>query len=293
MDRADGSQMRFYRPRGVLSGFDATNPEPDVPELAHAGEQWLPMDYPIGLHSHDVFELYFQIDGLSSWQSGAKRYDLRAKHFFLAPPNVEHALVNRRTGKHHFFFAGIDVHRVLTRLPELRGQFDGRWCRVVAPAESLEAPFRQLMREVTTRSPYRATGLRAAVDVLVIEAARLLAAGPRQTLVAVHPGVKAVRDALDQRPGEPWTLRALSRLANLSQNHLNALFVRDVGIAPHQYLLRERIRRAKEVLRGTDVPITEIALELGFSSSQHFAKTFKQAAGTSALRYRQDKGSRR
>src|SRR5262249_14978204 len=109
----------------------------------------------------------------------------------------------------------------------------------------------------------------------------------RETLVASHPGVMAVKDALEQRPGEPWTLRALSKLANLSQNHLTALFVRDVGVSPHQYLLRERIRLAKEMLRGTDTPITELALELGFSSSQHFAKTFKQAAGTTALRYRQ------
>jgi AraC-like DNA-binding protein len=241
------------------------------------------------VHSHDVFELYFQIDGVSSWQSGSKRYDLRAKHFFLAPPGIEHALVNRRTGKHHFFFAGIDVQRVLTRLPELRAQYDGETCRVVAPAESLEAPFRQLMREVTTRSPFHAQGLRAAVDVLVIEAARLLAAGPRQTLVASHPGVMAVKDALEHRPGEPWTLPALSKLANLSPNHLTALFVRDIGVSPHQYLLRERIRLAKEMLRGTDAPITELALELGFSSSQHFAKAFKQAVGTTAIRYRNGK----
>jgi AraC-like DNA-binding protein len=286
MDLADDAKVRFYCPRGVLSGFDASKPDPEVPELAHAGEQWLPMDYPIGLHSHEVFELYFQIDGVSSWQSGTKRYDLRAKHFFLAPPGASHALENRRTGKHHFFFAGIDIHRVLTRLPDLRPQFEGNSCRVVAPAESLEAPFRQVMREVTTRSPYHAQGLRAAVDLLVIEAARLLAAGPRETLVAFHPGVMAVKDALDHRPGEPWTIHALSKLAKLSPNHLTALFARDLGVSPHQYLLRERIQRAKEILRGTDAPITDIALELGFSSSQHFAKIFKQAAGTTALRYR-------
>jgi hypothetical protein len=53
-----------------VSGFDATNPDPDVPEVAHAGEQWLPMHYPIGVHSHEVFEFSFQIDGVSSWQSG-------------------------------------------------------------------------------------------------------------------------------------------------------------------------------------------------------------------------------
>jgi AraC-like DNA-binding protein/mannose-6-phosphate isomerase-like protein (cupin superfamily) len=287
------TKVRFYRPRGVLSGFDAANPDPNVPEVAHAGEQWLPMEYPIGRHAHDVMELYYQIDGVSLWQSGGKRYELRAKHLFLAPPGVEHSLVNRRTGRHHFFFAGIDVQRVLSRVPEVSEQYESDVCRSVARADALEAPFRQFMREVTTRAPYRTQGLRAAVDELVIEAARLLSGGSVEGLVATHPGVMAAKDALDGHPEEPWTLAALSKLAALSPNHLTALFRRDMGASPHQYLLRERIRRAKEILSGSDTPITQVALDLGFSSSQHFAKMFKQVVGATALAYRQRAGGTR
>ncbi|HEV8246817.1 MAG TPA: AraC family transcriptional regulator [Polyangiaceae bacterium] len=286
MDPDESARLRFYRPRGVLSGFDATLPDPSVPEVVHAGEQWLPTEYPIGRHAHEVSEFYYQIDGVSLWQSGATLHELRAKQLFLVPPHVEHSLVNRATGEHHFFFAAIDVQRVLSRVPEVAAQYQSDACRSVARAESLEAPFRQFMREVTTQGPFHAQGLRAAVDALVIEAARLLFGGSSQGLVALHPGVIAVRDALDHHPGEPWTLPVLSKLAGLSPNHLTALFKRDTGVSPHQYLLRERIRRAKEVLAGTDTPITQVALELGFSSSQHFAKMFKQVVGTTALAYR-------
>jgi AraC-like DNA-binding protein len=281
--------MRFYRPRGVLSGFDASNPDPDVPEVAHAGEQWLPASYPIGFHHHDFFELYLQLDGVSLWESGGRRYELRPRDFLLVAPRVQHALVNRRTGKHHFLFAAIDVKSALSRLPEVGAQYAGDGCRTVAAAESLEAPFRQLLREVTTRAPYRAPALRAAVDVLVIEAARLLAHGPAETLVTGHPGVMAVKDILHTRSREPWSLAALSRIAGLSPSRLTALFVHEVGLSPHQYLLHERIQRAKELLRGTDTPVTEIALALGFSSSQHFAKMFKRVAGRTALDYRKDR----
>jgi AraC family transcriptional regulator len=286
--------MRFYRPRGVLSGFDASEPDPDVPEIAHAGEQWLPSSYPIGSHRHEVFELYLQLDGVSLWESKGKHFELRPRDFLLVPPRVEHALVNRRTGKHHFLFAAIDVKSALMRLPEVRAEYASDTCRTVPAAESLEAPFRQLLREVTTRAPYRAPALRAAVDLLVIEAARLLAQGPTEALVACHPGVMAVKEILHSRSREPWTIGALSRLAGLSPSHLTSLFVREVGVSPHQYLLHERIQRAKELLRGTDTPVTEIALALGFSSSQHFAKMFKRVAGATALAYRKgraDQGS--
>jgi AraC family transcriptional regulator len=286
--------MRFYRPRGVLSGFDASDPDPGVPEVAHAGEQWLPASYPIGSHRHDVFELYLQLDGVSLWESNGKRFELRPRDFLLVPPRIEHALVNRRTGKHHFLFAAIDVKSALLRLPDVRAEYASDTWRTVRAAESLEAPFRQLLREVTTRAPYRASGLRAAVDLLVIEAARLLAHGPTEALVAGHPGVMAVKEILHSRSREPWTIVALSKIAGLSPSRLTDLFVREVGFSPHQYLLRERIQRAKELLRGTDTPVTEIALALGFSSSQHFAKMMKQVAGTTALGYRKgrsDQGS--
>src|SRR5258706_14620960 len=94
-------RARIYRPRGALSGFDATAPDAEVPEVWHAGEQWLPTEYAIGRHAHEVYEFYYQIDGISLWQSHGKRYELRAKDFFLPPPGPEHLLVNRQTGKHH------------------------------------------------------------------------------------------------------------------------------------------------------------------------------------------------
>jgi transcriptional regulator GlxA family with amidase domain len=95
-----------------------------------------------------------------------------------------------------------------------------------------------------------------------------------------------VRELLEQQFCEPWRLADLGRLAGLSPNHLAQLFGKEVGVSPHQYLLRQRIERAKELLAGTDVPITRIALDLGFSSSQHFARVFHQNVKRSARAYR-------
>ncbi|MGH7215100.1 MAG: helix-turn-helix transcriptional regulator, partial [Tepidisphaeraceae bacterium] len=86
---------------------------------------------------------------------------------------------------------------------------------------------------------------------------------------------------------EPWRLADLGRMVGVSPNHLVQLFTRDVGVSPHRYLVQRRIERAKELLRQSDVPITQLALDLGFSSSQHFAKTFRQMAKCPARRFRQ------
>jgi AraC family transcriptional regulator len=65
----------------------------------------------------------------------------------------------------------------------------------------------------------------------------------------------------------------------MSPTHLAELFTRDVGVPPRQYLLQVRIERAKHYLTQRSVPITALGLELGFSSSQHFAATFKRITG--------------
>jgi AraC family transcriptional regulator len=285
--------MRYFRPHNLLAGFMAETPDEAAPELVHVGEQWAPSAFVISDHAHAVWEFYLQVDGDSRWVSWEnpdrpRRYLLRPGHFFAAAPGVRHSLSERPRNRHHFFFAALDLRTIFNRCEGVRDLWPAKKCVCVAGAHSLLMPFRQLVREVSTRLPLRSQGLRAAMDYLVIEASRLLNPGKRKAdaLIPVHPGVQLVRDLLDQRFTEPWRLADLGRLAAVSPNHLAQLFCGEVGMPPHRYLLLKRIERARELLTGTDAPITQIALDLGFSSSQHFAKLFQRETRSSARRYR-------
>jgi AraC-like DNA-binding protein len=269
-----------------LAGFHADVPDASVPELVHIGEQWSPMERRIGRHEHRVWELYYQIDGVSLWASGGKRFELGPRDFFVAPPRVVHELINRPTGKHHFYFAAIDMGPVLRRHPVLAGCWRRRECVAVKNAEGVDAPFRQLIREVTLRLDHRVEGLRSAIDYLVIEATRVLGDRPAEAFLALHPGVHKAKQLLEGHSEQPWRLADLAKLVHLSPNHLAQLFTDEIGVSPRQYLLRERVRRAKEQLRNSDASVTTIALDLGFSSSQHFAKMFKKIAGRPARAFR-------
>lgn len=283
--------MRFHRPGNILAGFHMSRIDPAVPELVHIGEQWAAESYVIGKHAHDVWEFYLQLDGVSEWAAHGKRFVLKPGGFFAAVPGVEHAMRDRPKRKHHFFFAAIDLKPVLARHPNLAPHWQERGgeCVFFPHGESLRAPFRQLIREVSMRLPHRAEGLRAALDYVVIEASRLFEAAARgqESIVAMHPAVQQARQMLELHHAEPWRLDDLGKLVGVSPNHLVQLFTREVGVSPHQYLVQQRIERAKELLRDTDVAITQLALDLGFSSSQHFAKIFKQKTKCSALEFRQ------
>ena len=282
-------QAHYSRPPHLLAGFHADRPDPSVPELAHIGEQWASRRLLVTSHSHAVWEFYLQISGESRWDAPDGTYTLTPGAFFAAPPHVPHRMHDRPDDKHHFLFAAVDLRAVCARLPALLPVWQ-REAIVFRPrAEALTSPFRQLIREVSLALPHRALGMRLALDALVLEAARLVgtsAPGGPPSLTLRHPAVLRAKELLDHQPERPWRLPDLAHLAGVSAHHLVECFTREVGVSPRQYLLSVRVRLAQEMLAGSDIAVTDLALELGFSSSQHFAATFKRLTGETAQGYR-------
>jgi AraC family transcriptional regulator len=97
---------------------------------------------------------------------------------------------------------------------------------------------------------------------------------------------KMVREYLCENLGEKIDLNTLADMINLSRFHFTRAFKKSFGLPPYQYLLNLRIQRAAELLRNTSSPITGIALEVGFSSSGEFARTFRRAMACSPREFR-------
>ncbi|HJV10671.1 MAG TPA: AraC family transcriptional regulator [Burkholderiales bacterium] len=84
---------------------------------------------------------------------------------------------------------------------------------------------------------------------------------------------------LEENAAEPVGLEAAARRSGLSPFHFLRLFKRVVGVTPHQYLLRVRLRRAAKLLTRGGMAVTEVALECGFADLSNFVRTFRRAAG--------------
>jgi AraC family transcriptional regulator len=81
-------------------------------------------------------------------------------------------------------------------------------------------------------------------------------------------------------------LTDLAKTAGLSPFRFSHNFKRATGLAPHQYVTRERIEHAKRMLRETDLSVTTVAFAIGCGSSSRFASLFRQVAGCSPSEYR-------
>ncbi len=81
-------------------------------------------------------------------------------------------------------------------------------------------------------------------------------------------------------------LELLAQLASMNVHHFVRSFRRSTGFPPHQYVLRQRIERAKALLGEPEVPLAEVALRLGFSSQSSFTTAFRKLTGSTPGAYR-------
>jgi len=84
---------------------------------------------------------------------------------------------------------------------------------------------------------------------------------------------------IEEHLGEKISLDALSSVAGLSTNHFARAFQQSVGMPPHRYLLRRRLEHVEQMLRETQLPLSQIALTVGFSDQSHLARHFRRLTG--------------
>jgi AraC-like DNA-binding protein len=82
-------------------------------------------------------------------------------------------------------------------------------------------------------------------------------------------------------------LERAARQAGLSPFHFLRLFSNVLGVTPHQYLVRSRLRHAARLLSDDDIAVTDIAYDVGFGDLSNFVRTFHRAAGVSPTKFRQ------
>jgi len=115
---------------------------------------------------------------------------------------------------------------------------------------------------------------------LALAAFQLYAADSRKSAYSeTHPAISQVKTLIQDRFREDLALHDLAEAASLSPSYLIRLFRQHEGLRPRQYLWRYRVERGVELLRGTGLPIGEIAERCGFKTAYHFARMVKEHKG--------------
>ena len=292
---ADGNLAAF--PRGGVAPRDRLTRLVD--EYGHGSARRLPQ------HRNPGLEIVYLRHGHLNWEYEGRRETLSPDSVFFTLPWETHGSSSEFEPGHEWYFA---VLRLTGKNLSQPGSFlfprqlglsapDSRSIathlrnapRRVWPATPLiRSLFPSLVQELDITGPFHERYVAQLLALLVIELARILSSSnaPSQHVNRASSTINKFLAELESRCEEPWILDSMAAHVGLKRTQFSTLFHHHTGDTPILYLNRLRIEKARRLLVSTQRPITEIAFECGFASSQYFAGVFRALTGKTASAYR-------
>jgi AraC family transcriptional regulator len=156
--------------------------------------------------------------------------------------------------------------------------------------EQLALAILEIMREEP--DPSSALYVDELVHAMVVRLVRIYTANGRSSRrgpdrqVLDRGEMRRVRDLIEDRLADDLSLEAIAGEVGVSSRSLSRACLRQWGTTVHQYVLSRRVERAKNLLLSTDLTVTSIALDTGFSSQSHLATAFRRVTGLTPKSYR-------
>ena len=244
------------------------------------------------LHVHEeCLEISLCLRGDLEFESGGKEYPFKPGTMFVTGPDDVHRIRSYPKGmsKYWFLFRIPKDGFPLLNLPEneadsLTSALTGLANKPFAGTDEVKRLFKKLFHLCDTLpsgTPGRSLRLRSVVLSLLLAIVDAASVASRDR-AEIRLG-KLVEE-MREHPESEYPLDRISESLGLSPSNLLVRFKRLTGLPPHAFLLEQRILRAKRMLLS-QMPVSAIAHQLGFSSSQHFSNQFKSATGMSPTGY--------
>jgi AraC-like DNA-binding protein len=236
----------------------------------------LPFAAPPG--AHDVIEVALVESGSVKYTIGGREFSVPEGHVMVVPRGVEHSTTFVTDVRAVALWLGADFVAEMSDAmgPEIAklALQPGVLATETARARTLLGI---LVDEVRGAAAGHTRAAEALAESIVIE---ILRVAPRTTQRGGRdPRVAQAIAQMNEAFAEPLGIDDLAKTARMSRFHFSRLFRDETGQAPYQYLLRVRVAKAAELLRGGHCSVTEAALASGFSDLSRFASTFKKHTG--------------
>ena len=253
-------------------------------------------------HRNPGLEIVVVREGDLRWHVEGAAYRVPPGSVFFTFPWEAHGSLSEREPGHRWDFLQIHVggpRAVRLRRPDPRPVFGSapegrRILRILARAKSRVAPagtrlphlVSWAVRDHRSDPPADPAAARWMAGLCLVELARCFTCEGESWHPAVPPAVGRFLEQLKEHPENPWTLPEMAARCGLGRTQFAKLIRRATGDTPMEHLQRLRIDRAKELLGDPQAGITSVAMECGFSTSQHFARVFRRFAGLTPGDYR-------
>ncbi|MGA0558402.1 helix-turn-helix domain-containing protein [Larkinella sp. VNQ87] len=250
-------------------------------------------------HRHSFFELVYILSGTGRQCINKNQFNYQAGHLFLLTPDDCHAFEIKTTTK-FFFLRFNDIYIQSNALQTdniqrleyiLQNANHQPGCILKhQPDKSLVRPVVEaIIREYENRDLYNQELIRQLVNTLIVVVARNIARQlPEHVSEHTDEKALAILTYIQNHIYEPEKIRAesVSQHFGISKTYLGRYFKKHTAETMQQYVTNYRLKLIEARLRHSDLRMTEIARELGFTDENHLNKFFRKQKGSSPTAFR-------
>lgn len=268
--------------------------ESGLPELPEVGKlQVKNAAWPMPMESHpDAVEFLLLRSGCKQIQVEDRLYEMQGGDLLVVFPGERHGaedFVQNRTSLAYLLMAvPTEVPRFCMLEEEERSALweqlkllKGRMLKV---SPSVFRTMDRLFDHVNTGLPLERARIRTELMRFLFQILEEAGEEDKSLPADIAAVIRYIREAREEMPD----IAKMAALVNLSESRFKQKFKQATGIPPAEFTVREKIRESQTLLKDPARTVTSIAMELGFSSSQHFSVLFRKYTGLSPIQYRQN-----
>ena len=268
--------------------------ESGLPELPEVGKlQVKNAAWPMPMESHpDAVEFLLLRSGCKQIQVEDRLYEMQGGELLVVFPGERHGaedFVQNRTSLAYLLMAvPTEVPRFCMLEEEERSALweqlkllKGRMLKV---SPSVCRTMDRLFDHVNTGLPLERARIRTELMRFLFQILEEAGEEDKSLPADIAAVIRYIREAREEMPD----IAKMAALVNLSESRFKQKFKQATGIPPAEFTVREKIRESQTLLKDPARTVTSIAMELGFSSSQHFSVLFRKYTGLSPIQYRQN-----
>lgn len=251
---------------------------------------------PIVAHQHNFFELVFIVDGTGVQCVNQNKFDYRPDQFFLLFPRDCHSFEVKTTTK--FFFIRFNNIYLQAQqrewIQKLEFIFQNHnhlpGCILKNKSDKLlvRAMVEAIIREHVNQQVYHMELVQQIINTLITVVARNITfAASLPVRRQNNPSLEIV-NYINENIYDPEKLKAevIARQFNISPAYISEYFKTHTGESLQQYITKYRLKLVEIRLQYSELRVSEIALELGFTDESHMNRMFKKYKGKSPTEYR-------
>lgn len=224
-------------------------------------------------HSHKAFCIGIVLHGKMKLNLKNQEYLLEKNNVYFIPPYIEHKIAAINKSEYRYIVICIQNNFI-------KKYISGNLRNYIYIGEELGEKIKGIYKEFNSAKDYKK--LESNIEQILMENTELMTNSIRKIN---HEAVISAVNFIHQHIYEPFKIEKISDYTHISKYHLLRLFKSQMGVAPYQFYLQQKVKKIKQELLK-EQPTACLAYNLNFSDQSHLCNIFKRHVGITPMQFK-------